>query len=374
MEILSLFHITAVFPSGMPTEIADRPDFPFKYYGHTDARKASQGLLFTESSQIRFIGTNYEEDTLSKSNHNYAVAVYREGKSSAKVITANGLFKMKQIKLADVDGIDTETVTDVDFNTMRTELTERFGARKRRRELRSIENNKFNVDSDKSSLLALETAMETASVQLPKAEPASDLLTALLPTHNAEATVPEDIYPLSSFIPRGLWDSLDHKSLIKPTESKEELEFNYPSFVIMRRSRFVNLQGDEAKNVARILLMLTYLLRMMRLKKVRNVAEMINCPAAVGEHLKRVYLPRGDDKQAKAKMTCHAVILAIIASTGCTLDNSALRCLAADCQTTVSQLLPFFYQVGAKATKEKARLVAPLKLPEIQSGGSSRRR
>lgn len=333
-------------------------------------------MIFAESSQSRFVGSNFEEDSISKSRHNYAVAVFRPGKNSAKVISANGLFVVKQTKFGDVSGLDTDTITDVDFNTMRTELTERFGSRKRRRELRSIENNKFNIDSDASSLLAVETAMETAAVLLPQ-NSADDVIssqTAVLPTYNADAKEPENIYPFTSFLPKNLWDNLDTKSLIKPTESKEELEFNYPSFVILRRSRFNNLAGEEAKMLARQLLMLTYILRLLRAKKPRNIAEMIKCPPAIGEYLKRTYMPHGENKESKAKLMCHAVILALNSSTGLTLDAEALRCIAGDCQTTVSQLMPFFIQVGAKAGKEKCKLTAPFKLPSLQPAGAGSRR
>lgn len=380
--LLLISSTSAIFPSGTPEVIADKTNFLFQYYSSEDEKK---GVIFGESNQVHFIGKNYGGASISKSRNNYAVALVKPGKP-AKVVAANGLFNMKQVNNSDIGGIDNETITESDFNSMRTELTERFGSRKRRRELRSIEANKFNINANESTLLAVQKAMGSAEAEAEKTlgENEEDGVAfsrrAMLPSYDDTTDEVEEIYKFKDIIPKSMSSSLDFNALVAPQETPEELQSIYPKFVLLRRVRLSSLDDDEAKHQGRVLMLLTFLLRLFRLPRryLSDLANSILCPPQIADYIRTKFLhPTSQElsREYKAKVVCHAVVLALMGSTGFTLEQEALQALATDLKMMVSDLLPYLREVGCStATKEKAKLSAPLRLPEVGKGGAKKSR
>jgi hypothetical protein len=370
--------VLAVFSTGVPTVVSTSDSFSFQYF--SNPRKPNEGVVFGESAQTHYLGTNTATAALTKNRNNYAVGVYRAGRDSVRIVPAHGLFVMKEANNADAAGLDLTTIAGSDYATVRTQLTERFGSRKRRRELRSEQANAFDVNANKSAALAAQMAFESAATLVPATDGNAGMHAARLeklPAFNADAETPEGIYAFSALLPESAWSALDHKAVLAPEESAEELRAIYPRFVLIhlkRAQEMARVDRDAAKTLARQLVHLTYLLRLIRSRQgsqLRDLEDYTLAPHAVCTHIGRTYFEgRKLTDGARAKLSCHIAVLSLLCSPLLSIDAAGLEALAQDQQTTVLKLLPFFAEVGCKnASRTRAALTAPLQLPDVPTGG-----
>ncbi len=293
---------------------------------------------------------------------------------------------MKETNIHDAGGIDEETITASDFTLMRSELTERFGSLKRRRELRSVEANKFNINANESTLLAVSKAMSVAEAEAEKLGLTGneDVLEqnrrVMLPPFDSQTDEVENIYKVDEMIPRSVQSTLNHDELINPTESEEDSQNIYPKFVLYRRPRLGVLAQNEAKRQSRLLLFIAFLLRLYRLPKkyVSQLDESLMCSPEVAEFLRVTFMdPQSQSitREMKTKIVCYTLVAALLVSPGFTLEAEAIQYIASDLRITVSDLIPYLREVGcANASKEKAKLTAPLRLVKMGHGGGKKRR
>lgn len=388
--------LVAVFTAGIPAAVAEEEDFVFQVYKRErpaakNAPPVVETLIFGEGNETHFLGYDDKSTTLAKNDNNYAIGVFRPnyvGKSGPiiRIVPAAGLYVMKELNNKDAGGIDTVTINDLDYNTVRTQLTERFGSRKRRRELRSEQANAFDINANKAAALAAQLALESAA-ELSAAAPDSgiDGRLAKLPAFDDKTENPEQIYAFSALLPAEAWDSLDHRSILAPTEDADSLRASLPSFVLSRmgtaQAHVRNGDKDAGKLLARKLLHLTFLVRLIRAGKGvrgKSVEEFTIAPPAVVHVLRKTYFDDSGrmDQEARSKLMCHTAVLTLLCSDRCAVEAEGLERLGKDLQLAVSKLLPFFQEVGCKnASKSKAALLAPLQLPALgQPGGNAKRR
>lgn len=203
--------------------MADETDFPFQHFVAEDKKKQNKGsYLFAEDSHLRFIGSSHEEFNLSKNNFNYAIGYYQPTSKNKKVklVQAHGVFNMRQVQLGTGE-IDDGSKREIDFAAVRKDLTEQFGSRKRKRQLRSEEAGRVNIEADEAALQALHTQLQVIEQQPSHLEDLDktgqgklETINRILPKYDAETKTPAEIYKFSDIFPKALWDALDAPKML----------------------------------------------------------------------------------------------------------------------------------------------------------------
>lgn len=335
----------------------------------SSVKKKKKGLLNYKLNLI------WNDLHLTSSYSSFAIGVHKHGKNAVKVIATSPLFSVTERHVDDAKRELDPSIVEQDFDSTRSALTERFGSVKRRRELRSQEASKFDVDSHSGSAQAAQSALDSAAATVPTSEE-TDAERALLPPYDALTTDESKIYKFSDMVPTTLWRALPTKPLINPMQSREELSDMYPSFVIMNLDRIKTLEGEEQRQVSRLLMYFNFLMRMYREHRTDTLAYNIACDPELGEFLAQTFTGTSKGritKEHKAKIIAHLCVIALNASDSCQVDGEEIQSIATDLKLTVSELLPYFRAVGCpNASKMRCKLVAPLKLPDV--GGFKSRR
>jgi hypothetical protein len=214
--------LIAIFPSGIPTVIANQTDFPFQFMTPSDQKKYTGSYIYGESENLRFVGSTHEQFNLSKNNFNYSIGYFDPKKPArVKLVQANGIFTVKQIAVGDVNGPDDGSIRELEYNAARRDVTELFGARKNKRQLRSQEAGRVNIEADQAALQALDTQLTAIDADGTFEETLSASEQNLLATHkkslppfNLEATNVENVYPFEGMLPKFFWRDLDGPKLL----------------------------------------------------------------------------------------------------------------------------------------------------------------
>ncbi len=339
----------------------------------------------------------------------FAVGIFRPGKPHVSLAPVSTCYSIHEIRKSEFTQPGDDTVTQSDFNTVRSQLTERFGSVKRRRELRSQELSKFNVDDDSSSSASAQAALDTAASVVQKEESQrgasanqDDMLRPLLPKFDRTATDPADIYNFADILPKALWSSVDPKDVedyakesmqihaavmanaaTGSKDSGEESKTTSPqnsTYVHMRLARLATLKGKEREIEARMLILIHFLTGLYRTRHVERLGQNISCSPDVAEYILENFTSHQQGNSAitdehRAKALTYIAILALKTSTKCEVEEAALASLASQLRITVSSLVQYFREVGCTvAGKTRCRLTAPLKLPDLGGQGGKRKR
>lgn len=107
----------------------------------------------------------------------------------------------------------------------RNALGQAFGTKKALAQIRAHERNKVDVSAMESVAPILQHGIEQGTENLPTEEEAKSAadLSRLIPRYDAEATSPEEAYPLHGIIPEQEWNALDGVwNSIKSFKAKEK--------------------------------------------------------------------------------------------------------------------------------------------------------
>lgn len=139
----------------------------------------------------------------------------------------------------------------------RNALGQAFGTKKALAQIRANERNKVDVSAMESVAPVLQSGIELGTENLPTIEEAKSAadMARLIPRYDAEATSPEEAYPLHGIIPEQEWSALDGVwSSIKTIKAKEKEtgERNVPEWNKMwpvQRSTWVKQHVNKAFGV-----------------------------------------------------------------------------------------------------------------------------
>lgn len=298
--------------------------------------------------------------------------MFNPSKGTLKVAPANTCFTVYERNNKDLVE-EEETVTTSSFEELRTQLTERFGSLKRRKDLRSQTANKVDIDASEASAFAAQAALAAAKgMEETKLE--QDESNPLIPPHDATTTQPEKIYPFSGLLPENLWSHIPTKPLTHARGSTEQLAELFPGFVLARMDRLRTLPEQEQTQLARMLMYLTYLMLITRVRHHSKITTYLGCSQALADYFASTFSNDGVtsataeqfSKTSVIKMKIYICILALKCNPSAALDENDLTVIASDLKTTVSELLPFFRAAGCNpARKTRCALSAPLKLPKL---------
>ncbi|KIM90013.1 hypothetical protein PILCRDRAFT_812811 [Piloderma croceum F 1598] len=120
-------------------------------------------------------------------------------------------------------GIKSAPVSAQERTQARATLGETFGTKKAKANIRAQERNKVDVSAMEGVAEHLQDRIEQSTGALPTQEEAKETAdnNRLIPTHNPDAEVPGDVYPLHNIIPEAEWKALSTSAFTAAASNKE---------------------------------------------------------------------------------------------------------------------------------------------------------
>lgn len=365
----------------------------FKLFGHSDKRKAHQRILEGETDAMRYSSRNFGAGAGKKTHSNFAVGVVK--KSVIEGDPAHVTVKLLPVRTAafamthsvKANESKQSVVSDnssVDYATKRQLLVDEFGSKKRQRIVRSNQANRVNLDEGSADRLLQTTVGSTNKVDTLEFA----LTRTWVPPHDATASDPVEVYNLETMVGAEAWAALadSGKAMIKLAKKPAALEkANLDAVVKHCCGLLPTLEKAQQKRTARAVAYLEQLLifwKLPRKSKASGLGESEKISEEVAGHLLDTFTIKQKKGQkiindsynsaSEHKVMCWLAVSVLLASR-CNVNKAGLTSLASDLKVTVSKLNMYFKEVGcASASKTKAALTVPLKLPELRNRAKQR--
>ena len=387
------------FVNGLPD--LDSGDVGFQLLANDrNPQKTVQRILYAENDVMEWFAKNFGSDSSARSPRKYAIGLFDSSVNHLTMTEALHIYQMKQhvkgfqSKMPADDGEDEEE----SFWSKKVRLVETFGSKMSQRAVRSIISRSVRAADDetqRSLELAKEQGQASAASLLATRASASSVNTQLLPHFNLEAKTPADAFDVNSIFTEEEWTALDNdpwlarytKALATPSEFKTLCDASAadPLPALIRHHLWIlrkvhDHEEDEIQLTAKRLVALTYLLLLQRHKNIkspRQLQSLLGCPEFIANKLLGRFYERILDSQSSSsssaaadapsgpkhvfhqtellrdKLFCYLLILLLFLS-DFVIDQQSVKALAQDFQLAPSDLAPFFYQIGCKASKEAA--------------------
>lgn len=348
-------------------------------------------MLTADTEQVAYSGSNFGQTSFKSNPHKYAIGLFHKAKKQCTLADVNHVYSLQpQLKNAEFDtnvGMDASLAegksTQEVYMIQNRSLHEQFGSRKKQRQLASKAANRVVIEAG-AAVTAVESALDVTE-KLAEAKQAAAPITPsaqLLPPHDPLASVPEDIFQIETVLPAEELKALDFKSLLDAAVNKNQQALStYSHFIGARAVEVVACLSEEEpaerKRLLRALVYLYHLLAFYNLprgKKDNGLSE-LDCSDAMRERFMVEFLDRQKTKEGSRlvfgseqahKLMCHIAVAALLSAGDRKLDKTHLELLAQDLKVSVANVVLYMKHVGCAATRDKAHLMAPLKLPEIK--------
>ncbi|EIM84421.1 RNA polymerase I associated factor A49-like protein [Stereum hirsutum FP-91666 SS1] len=331
--------------------------------------------LAGETDSVEFEGANATRDGALGSR--YYIALHRPSSSKVTLQPAPLHILGHTVKrLKSLSSASSSTGPSQSERIMaRNALGQAFGTKKALAQIRANERNKVDVSAMESVAPVLQSGIERGTENLPTMEEAKSAadMARLIPRYDAEATSPEEAYPLHGIIPEQEWSALDGVwSSIKTIKAKEKEtgERNVPEWNKMwpvQRSTWVKQHVNKAFGVMkpaqqkRVVKLLFYIAAMMSFRiqtsrgKVPDREVLLDRMSPAPETIVDGLLERFTE-QARAATTRQATsstqtnLLSHMLALCLKVDNFASEptLIAADLQMAANTVNSIFRSLGCK--------------------------
>lgn len=382
--------VLATFPQGLPPALAsedsgaaaDEAELRAQLFKNGDARKQHQRMLVVDTPLTVYRGVNF--GAANATHCTYAIGVVRSGKG--QLLPVAHLYSMSGQRRSPLGEEPSATAAPpTDYKTQQQQLVERFGSKKRKRDVKSRVANQVAVSDVLAPLSQVldakhEAVEDEASVLQATKE-------AQLPPFDVSTTDVASIYPLGEIISDGEWEALSGTALMKAvsksTSAPPAAHPEFGRFILAAAGYAKSRDPSQFEYYCRVLTYLSSLITWKRMpdgRKAKGLAELA-CPASVRESIREKFLEK-IIRNGKAvsvhtpgmagRLLCYIVVVAL---TACSfrVSQELLDLLATDLGMKAADLLTYFRECGCDVIKNTGVVLkAPLTLPSFRKKRAKR--
>lgn len=366
--------LVGYFPSIYKPDV-DHPDEEMRpkvrVYRNMNEKKNRTGrmelVVSPRDSSVDYVGTSYSGEAMAPQFCHYAVGVLDRNTQTLKIvpIAANKIFRLEPrvrgSDVADKDAGKGEISAEVQAN-MKAMLDTRYGTKKSLRQSKKM--HALNKENDPESQKDLALKMKSVKINKEALESTTSDTVLNVPPYDANATTPQQAYPLDKIILKGEWDFVqdifNHVSA-----GLEVISDAYPSFVCNRIHKLREIQDDvEKQTLASIFSYITHLV------KFKDQHSMDGGASAKQHRIPKIlhqkFLTSFSDAESK-RLSDDKIHLLISYVLVLTLHADDFRTnptdIAKDLRMSEFKLRDHFEKLGCKLLREKNMLYATLPVP-----------
>ncbi|KIJ61208.1 hypothetical protein HYDPIDRAFT_97072 [Hydnomerulius pinastri MD-312] len=232
--------VLANFPSIKPTKSTTFKCYQTAKKAKTSADDEEDGnfaelptLIAGETDAVDFYSS--DETQRASVGSRYYVGVHNKRTGVTTIRQAPLHIITHQVKA--LKSLQPSTVSVLQRLEARAALGESFGTKKARQAIKAQERNKVDVSAMETVADHLQESIQRNTQALPSKEEAQATAnsTRLVPSFNADAEIPSEIYPLHNVIPEAEWKALSPTAILGASTSKERT-----ALLPYQRSSWVN--------------------------------------------------------------------------------------------------------------------------------------
>ncbi|KAL6942774.1 DNA-directed RNA polymerase I subunit rpa49 [Hanseniaspora osmophila] len=377
-------------------------------------KKRSASALDEETNELQTVEANYvvhgenerleyKADSMASDNSQYLLGVYNPESEEIELYKTPYVADTVVISKAKkhLKGPKIKQAKDVRISTMRNALGEAFGTKKAKKAIADLERNR--IDSEKLSENAIDIvdAVSANVSNLPTREQLDDNIDRPTPACNVDATDVEQIYPVSSIIPKREMQFIRCNEMITEEDTSSKLEYlpyQKSPYITKKIAHFSDATPMKKWQLLYYLSLLLGVYENKRSNNKEKLMENLNSPpeALIDGVLERFTILRAGvfgrskersftiDPQSEDKLLCY-ILCCILHLDNFMVEISplaqelnmkpsrlvnlfrALGCLVKG--ATVGQAEAFNIPKSAAATYKIASLKVPFKLPQMTRRG-----
>ncbi|KAL5579430.1 hypothetical protein UlMin_011872 [Ulmus minor] len=262
------------FPSGFePKPEGDEAEpnpTMVRVFRNREKPKRLQLVVSPSGSNVDFVGTNYTGEAEAGQQHcNYALGVLDKETQTLKIlpIASNKIFRLEP-KVGGLDFANKEPanfangeLSEQNKRQRLNELTKRYSTKKSIKEAKKLHalmeedrpETKRDLEAQIKQIVIKKEAFETTEVQNARN----------IPPYNADATSPQEAYPLEKIIFKGEWGFLE--DIYQLLQEEAEVSWDaYPSFISNRILKLEGIQDEEEKK--RLSCIFSFIMHLIKFK------------------------------------------------------------------------------------------------------------
>ncbi|KAH3899643.1 probable DNA-directed RNA polymerase I subunit RPA49 [Saccharomycodes ludwigii] len=186
-----------------------------------DSKQQPEYLLHGENERLE-----YDASSNNFEPSQYIVGIYNPKEKKIELYKApfvsNATVIAKSKKY--LSGPKIKQAKDVRASTMRNALGEAFGTKKAKKAIADLERNRVDATKLADNVIDIVDSVNIAVQNLPTRQQLDDNIERPIPACNVDATDVENVYPISSIIPKKEWQFIRCNSIMKETDLSLKLE------------------------------------------------------------------------------------------------------------------------------------------------------
>lgn len=352
----------------------------FTLYNKTSERHKRRKVLVAETEQLTYIGDNYDSESLITSGSNnfryYIGAVDR--KASTLTLHKAEIFTLKPWIPGHTDTVGAVDVTSTGSTPTKAvgtptkaeqfdQMVSLFGSERQKRAYSASKRNKVEQEALESALASAVSHAQTAVEQSQTEADGSVSLqsSGLMPPHNPQAEVPQDVYNINDVISQAEMKLLKKtaKVFLKATPSEVHqwrTEQRYPEYILDHIDS-LSLAAKSERAVKAAIVTYCFFLMTLHTTHPRHVVKGnvsfldVAPPTEVQQQLMSRYVEGGGSSggtrsfspRMRDKVLLHLFVLTLF------LDDFSISChsLQRDLKLTSNKVVDFYRALGCSVAK-----------------------
>ncbi|XP_040217445.1 DNA-directed RNA polymerase I subunit RPA49 isoform X2 [Rana temporaria] len=380
-------------------------DVRFTLYRNEDDKTPEtkrQRILAADTDRLSYVGNNYSTETKNSPLCKYFIGVLNKATGKMEVYDAEHIKMQPVLKTDNSMSKQIEDATDQSTKTYREKvdaLIEAFGTNRQKRALSSRKLNQVGSETlNKAMVKAAEEIIgNKGKTELLKEamDTNEELSSIFLPSCNASADKPENVYKFDDLISPVEYEALESVSAafknITPEELQQMTEKKEHTLFVLQELREIKLAKDPDRQ-ARVLWYLDMLIKFSQLKVAKR-KDLITkgCPSIICANLMKnfsVIVYKDGRIQNSISGTMKSKIVAYVIALALHISNFQvdLTCLQRDLRLTENRIIEIAKAMRLKIGKinmfsdvsfEESHKIATLELPLIvykPAGGMKKKR